>query len=126
VPDGTVQALRALTRARRDLVQSQSAARQRLHDELITVFSELASHLPEHADLGTPTVLRLLSVFSSAQALAQVRIDDLSLVLAEVSAGRWGPVQAQALQTLAQHSAASTRAVGARSVVVLRPTGGTS
>src|SRR4029077_14789705 len=34
VPAETVQALRALTRARRDLVQSQSAARQRLHDEL--------------------------------------------------------------------------------------------
>jgi len=118
VPDETVQALRALTRARRDLVQSQSAARQRLHDELVTVFPELASHLPEHADLGAPAVLRLLSMFSSAQALAQVRLDDLSQVLTEASAGRWGPIQAQALQTLAQHSAASRRAVGARSVVV--------
>jgi transposase len=47
VPDETVQALRALTRARRDLVESQSAARQRLHDELVPVFPELVGHLPE-------------------------------------------------------------------------------
>src|SRR5262249_51756590 len=62
VPDETVQALRALTRARRDLVASQSAARQRLHDELVPVFPELVSHLPERADLGSPAVLRRLSV----------------------------------------------------------------
>jgi len=66
VPDETVQARRALTRARRDLVESQSAARQRLHDELVPVFPELVGHLPERADLGSPAVLRLLSVFSSA------------------------------------------------------------
>jgi transposase len=35
VPDETVQALRTLTRTRRDLVASQSAARQRLHDESV-------------------------------------------------------------------------------------------
>src|SRR5258706_9811421 len=51
VPSETVQALRALTRTRRDLVQSQSAARQRLHEELVTGFPELVGHLPEHADL---------------------------------------------------------------------------
>jgi transposase len=61
VPDETVQALRTLTRTRRDLVASQSAARQRLHDELVPVFPELVSHLPEHADLGAPAVLHLLS-----------------------------------------------------------------
>jgi hypothetical protein len=61
-----VQALRTLTRTRRDLVESQSAARQRLHDELVIVFPELASHLPAHADLGSVAVLRLLSVYSSA------------------------------------------------------------
>jgi transposase len=38
VPDETVQALRTLTRTRRDLVESQSTARQRLHDELVPVF----------------------------------------------------------------------------------------
>src|SRR5260221_1173774 len=54
VPDETVQALRALTRARRDLVENQRAARQRLHDELVPVFPELVGHLPEHADLGRP------------------------------------------------------------------------
>jgi transposase len=39
-------------------------------------------------------------------------------VLEEVSARRWGRAQAQALQELAQRSAASTRAVAARGVVV--------
>jgi transposase len=118
VPDETVQALRTLTRTRRDLVASQSAARQRLHDELVPVFPELAGHLPEHADLGAPAVLRLLSAYRSAQALAQAPLDGLQQVLAEVSQGRWGRAQAQALQDLAQHSAASTRAVTARAVVV--------
>jgi transposase len=118
VPDELVQALRTLTRTRRDLVQSQSAARQRLHDELVTVFPELIGHLPERADLGAPAALRLLTVYSSAQALAQVPLDDLGRVLEEASAGRWGHPHAQALQHLAQHSAASTRAVAARAVVV--------
>ena len=118
VPDETVQALRTLTRTRRDLVASQSAARQRLHDELVPVFPELVSHLPEHADLGAPAVLHLLSRYSSAQALAQVALDELQQVLEEVSERHWGRAQAQALHDLAQHSAASTRAVSARAVVV--------
>jgi transposase len=118
VPSETVQALRTLTRARRDLVETQSAARQRLHDELVPVFPELASHLPEHADLGAPAVLRWLSVYSSAQAVARAGLDEVSRVLQDVSAGRWGQEQAQELQTLAKQSAASTRAVAARSVVV--------
>jgi transposase len=118
VPDETVQALRALTRARRDLVENQSAARQRLHDELVTVFPELVTHLPERADLGAQAVLRLLAVYSSAQAMAQAHPDDLARVLEESSERRWSRAQAQALQELARHSAASTRAVAARAVVV--------
>jgi hypothetical protein len=113
-----VQALRTLTRTRRDLVASHSAARQRLHDELVPVFPELVSHLPDHADLGTPAVLRLLSRYSSAQALAQVPLDALQPVLEEVSERHWGRSQAQVLQALARQSAASTRAVAARAVVV--------
>ena len=118
VPDETVQALRTLTRTRRDLVASQSAARQRLHDELVPVFPELVGHLPNHADLGAPAVLRLLTVYSSAQSLARAPLDALSHVLEEASAGRWGLAQAEALQGLARTSAASTRAVAARAVVV--------
>ncbi len=118
VPDETVQALRTLTRTRRDLVESQSAARQRLHDELVPVFPELVGHLPEHADLGAPAVLRLLTVYSSAQALAHAPLDDLTRLLEEVSQRRWGHAHAQALQALAQHSTASSRAVAARTVVV--------
>ncbi len=118
VPDETVQALRTLTRTRRDLVASQSAARQRLHDELVPVFPELVGHLPNHADLGAPAVLRLLTVYRSAQSLARAPLDALSHVLEEASAGRWGLAQAEALQGLARTSAASTRAVAARAVVV--------
>jgi transposase len=118
VPDETVQALRALTRARRDLVQSQSAARQRLHDELVLVFPELAGNLPDRTDLGTPAILRLLGTYSSAQALARAPLDTISQVLGEASGQRWGATEALALQTLAQRSAASTRAVAARGVVV--------
>jgi transposase len=118
VPDETVQALRALTRARRDLVENQSAARQRLHDELGTVFPELVTHLPDRADLCAPAVLRLLAVYSSAQALARADLEDLARVLEESSQRRWGRAQAKALQEVARHSAASTRAVAARAVVV--------
>jgi transposase len=118
VPDETVQALRALTRARRDLVENRSAARQRLHDELVTVFPELVTHLPDRADLCAPAVLRLLGVYSSAQTLAQADLDDVARVLAESSERRGGRAQAKALQELARHSAASTRAVAARAVVV--------
>ena len=54
LPDETVQALRALTRARRDLVQAHTAARQRLHDELVVLFPEFVRFLPTlpgHHDL---------------------------------------------------------------------------
>ena len=121
VPDETVQALRTLTRTRRDLVVSQSAARQRLHDELVPVFPELVGQLPDHADLGAPAILRLLAVYSSAHALAYAPLDDVARLLAEVSQRRWGRPHAQALQEVAhvaRTSAASTRAVAARGVVV--------
>ena len=66
-----------LARTRRDLVASQRAARQRRHDELVPVFPELVSHLPAHAELGAPAVLRLLSRSSAAQAVAQGPLDAL-------------------------------------------------
>src|SRR5258708_20258743 len=86
VPHETVQALRTLTRTRRDLVASQSAARQRVHDELVPVFPALVGHLPKHADLGALPVLHLLSRYTSAQALAQVPLDQLQQVLEDASA----------------------------------------
>jgi transposase len=118
LPSEAVQALRTLTRTRRDLVQSQAAARQRLQDELVPLFPELMSHLPRHADLGDPLILAFLSQYSSAQALARATLADVTALLVERSDGRWGQAEAQALHSLAQHSAASTRAVAARSLVV--------
>ena len=118
LPSETLQSLRTLTRARRDLVQSQSAARQRLHDELVPLFPELMGHLPHHASLSDPAWLTFLSQYSSAHAIARAPLADLSRTLAEASGKRWGEPEAQALQALAQHSAASTRAVAARSLVV--------
>ena len=120
VPDATVPARRTLTRTRRDLVVSQRAARQRLHDELVPVFPELVGQLPDHADLGAPAILRLLAVYRSAHALAHAPLDDVARLLAEVSQHRWGRPHAQALQEVAhvaRTSAASTRAVAARGVV---------
>ena len=64
LPTETVQALRTLTRARRDLIQTRTATRQRLHDELVTLFPEVVrflSSLPGRTDLGEPAVLDLLS-----------------------------------------------------------------
>ncbi len=63
LPTEEVQALRELTRARRDLVQARTAARQRLHDELVLVFPEfvrLLAQLPGDTDLGSPRVLQIL------------------------------------------------------------------
>jgi transposase len=130
LPSATVQALRALTRARRDLIQSRTMARQRLHDELVVLFPEFVRFLPSlpgRTDLGDPAILQLLSASSSAHALAQRPLDELTDLLARVSGGRWGPDHAQALQTLAlqtlalqtlaRRSTASSRAVVARSIV---------
>lgn len=118
LPSETLQSLRTLTRARRDLVQSQTAARQRLQDELVPLFPELVGHLPHHADLADPAILTFLSQYSSAQAIARAKLIDLSRSLAQASGKRWGPAEAQALVALAKQSAASTRAVPARSLVV--------
>ena len=70
LPSETVQALRELTRARRDLVQSRTAARQRLRDELVVAFPELPDHTPGRCDLATPALLHLLGAYGSARALA--------------------------------------------------------
>jgi transposase len=118
LPSETVQALRELTRARRDLVQSRTAARQRLRDELVVAFPELPDHTPDRCDLGAPAVLHLLSTYGSARALADAPVAAVAALLAQHSGRRWGETQATALQALAVHSAASTRAVAARGVVV--------
>ena len=118
LPSETVQALRELTRARRDLVQSRTAARQRLLDELVVVFPELPEHTPDRCDLATPALLHLLGAYGSARALAAAPPAEVAALLAERSGGRWGEPQAAALQALAAGSAASTRAVAARGVVV--------
>jgi transposase len=118
MPDETVQALRELTRARRDLVQSRTAARQRLLDELVVVFPELPDHLPQRCDLAHPAVLHLLATYGTARALADAASDEIAALLAQHSRDRWGAAEASALQQLAGTSAASTRAVAARGVVV--------
>jgi transposase len=118
LPSETVQALRALTRARRDLIQSRTMARQRLHDELVVLFPEFVRFLPTlpgRTDLGDSAILQLLSTASSAHALVQLPLEEVTDLLARVSGGRWGPEHAQALQTLARGSAASSRAVAAGS-----------
>ena len=118
VPSEAIQELRALTRARRDLVQSQTAAKQRLRDELVVLFPELPDHTPGQRALMDPAVLRLLEVYPSAQAIAQALPDDLDALLDRVSDGAWTREQADTLQRVAQQSAASSRAVAARGVVV--------
>ena len=121
LPAEDIQALRELTRARRDLVQARTAARQRLNDELVLVFPEfprLLARLPGRVDLGTPRVLRVLSVYSSALATASAGTDAVSQLLQEASEGRWGVAEAQELQSVARSSAASSRAVAARGLVV--------
>lgn len=118
VPSETIQEVRALTRARRDLVQSQTAAKQRLRDELVVLFPELPDHTPEHRALMDPAVLRLVEAYGSAQAFAQAAPDELAALLKEVSAGVWTREQADALQRVARQSAASSRAEAARAVVV--------
>jgi transposase len=121
LPTESVQALRTLTRARRDLVQTRTAARQRLHDELVVVFPEftrLLAQLPGDLDLGTPAVLRLLDAYPAAGAVTRVSLEEVHSTLQQISDGRWGQEEAQLLQTAASQSAASTRAVAARSLVV--------
>jgi transposase len=118
VPAEAVQELRALTRARQDLVHSQTAAKQRLRDELVVLFPELPQHTPGDCDLFTPALLRLLGCYSSARAVADAALEELTVCLQQVSGERWSEKEAQELQDVATHSAASTRAVRARSIVI--------
>jgi transposase len=118
VPSEAVQELRALTRARWDLVQGQTAAKQRLRDELVVVFPELPTHTPEGSDLMAPALLRLLSAYGSAHALARAPLEDVATLLHAASAGRWAASEAEGLQQLARQSAASSRALSARGLVV--------
>src|SRR5258708_31164592 len=67
LPTEEVQALRELTRARRDLFQARTAPRQRLHDELVRRvpgFARLLAQLPGDTDLGSPSVLQILCASS--------------------------------------------------------------
>jgi transposase len=118
LPSEVVQELRALTRARRDLVGAQTAAKQRLRDELAVLFPELPGHTPAGSALFSPAVLRLLEAYSSAQALAQAPLAEVTALLRQVSAGAWTEEEARALHNLARRSAASGRAVAARGLVV--------
>jgi transposase len=118
LPSETIQALRELTRARRDLIGTRTAVRQRLLDELVVAFPELPDHLPDHCDLARPAVLDLLSSYGSAQSIAAADPTEIAAHLAEQSGGRWGAGEAEVLQSLARASAASTRAVSARALVV--------
>ena len=121
LPSETVQSLRALTRARRDVVQTRAAARQRLHDELVVLFPAfvlLLRQLPGEADLGAPAALHLLEAYPSAAALARAPDAAVLLVAQQASNGRWGEAEVAVLQQAARRSAASSRAVAARSLVV--------
>ena len=121
LPSEAIQALRALTRTRRDLVEDRPAARQRLHDELVVLFPEfvrLVARWPGTTDLGASAVLGLLGAYPSARAVAQASIEDLAAHLGDLSAGRWGMAEAATLHAAATDSAAGTRAVTARGLVV--------
>jgi transposase len=112
LPSEAVQALRTLTRARRDLVQTRTAARQRLQDELVVLFPEFVRFLPSlpgHPYLGEPAILHLLRAYRSAQALAQAPLDELSAALERLSGGHWGQDQAYAIQELARRHRARAR-----------------
>jgi transposase len=63
-------------------------------------------------------MLYLLGTYGSARALASAPLGDVAALLEQHSGGRWGEAQARALQVVATASAASTRAVAARAVVV--------
>ena len=90
LPDETVQSLRTLTRARRDLVTSHSAMRERIQAELQVVFPELLAQLPMRGDLRTPAVVRLLTRYPCAEAVLQAEPTALTGVLDEVSGGERG------------------------------------
>lgn len=99
-------------------MQAQTAAKQRLRDELVVVFPELPQHRPHNCDLFTPALLHLLVSSPSAQALVAASPEAIRTRVQEVSGGRWGEREAKALQERAKQSAASTRAVRARSMVI--------
>lgn len=118
LPSEAVQALRTLTRTRREVVKNHSAVRQRVHAELQVLFPELLAHLPMRGDLATPAVVRLLIEYNSAAAFAQADLETLTQVLQQVSQGHWTRRHAEALHALAAASTAHPRAGSTRSAVV--------
>ena len=106
LPSDTRQGLRELTRARCDLVQSRTAARQRLQDESVVVFPELPPH-PAAVRSGRAGAVAVARSPGSAHALT-------AAPAAEHSADRRGGAQARAPQGLARDSAISRRAVRTR------------
>src|SRR5258708_24866227 len=124
LPSESIRALRVLTRARRDLIQARTAARQRVHDELAVVFPEfprLLVALPGRADLGCPNVLQVLSTYSSAQHLARADPSALRMTVEAASAGRWsqpegGDHAAWSLDALAGAAQAGGMRLGRRQV----------
>ena len=117
LPAEQVQARRARTRARRDLIPARTAARPRVHDELVLMFPALVRLLapvPADVGLGSPRVRQVLCASSSAQAFTPAACDAVATTLREASAGRWGTVEAEGLRHAAPHAAARTRAVAAR------------
>jgi transposase len=121
LPTEHMQAPREVTRAQRDLVQARTAARQRLHDALVLVFPEfvrLLGQLPGSTDLGSPGVRQVLCTYRAAPAVATTPLDVRTATLQEASGGRWGQAEAEVVRLAAQQSAASPRAVAARSLGV--------
>ncbi len=68
--------------------------------------------------MGSPDVLPVRSRYGSARDVAQAELGALRATPEAASAGRWSQAEAATLQLAARTSAASTRAVAARALVV--------
>src|SRR6266849_1602479 len=113
VPDELVATYRELERLHSQLADESARYQNEIQALLVVLFPEFTQVF---ADPCRPTALALLKRYPSAQAIIAAGVEALTTTLRELAPRHYGRPTAQELVRLATQSAASGRAMGARSL----------
>jgi transposase len=113
VPDELIATYRELERLHSQLADERARYQNEIQALLVVLFPEFTQVF---ADPCRPTALALLKRYPSAQAIIAAGVEALTTTLRELAPRHYGRPTAQELVRLATQSAASGRAMGARSL----------
>ena len=113
VPDELIATYRELERLHSQLADERARYQNEIQALLVVLFPEFTQVF---ADPCRPTALALLKRYPSAQAIIAAGVEALTTTLRELAPRHYGRPTAQELVGLATQSAASGRAMGARSL----------